>query len=101
MPTATLNVDRADHELRARQADALWTLTRERHRREIERMERAERLAWAATTDEERRRQTRLAELHQEAAQCHQRGAEFFAAHRDHERRFVERMRSGSAPVAA
>jgi hypothetical protein len=68
MPTATWNVDRADHELRARQAHALWSLTRERYRREIE---------------------------------CHQRGAELFAIRRDPERRFVERMRSGSAAVAA
>jgi hypothetical protein len=101
MPTATWNGDGADHELRARQADALWTLTRERYRREIERMERAERLARDATAEEERERQTRLAEVHEEAAQCHQRAAELFAMHRDHERRFVERMRSGSVPVAA
>lgn len=86
MATATWEIDGVDHELRAKHADALWTITQERHRRALERMERAERMAREATTDEERQRKAHLAGIHQEAARCHQRAAELFARHRDHER---------------
>ena len=80
------------HEEQARHADRMRALSEQRYKEALERQERAELLARQASTDAERERHLLQAKVHRDAALCQLRAGRLFAAHRDHERRFAERM---------